>query len=55
MNYQFFDWECYRYDLYHMKDAGFLRGPDPRPLLPKSYIVVIGAAQTFGRFVTRPY
>lgn len=55
MNYQFFDWECYRYDLYQAEGIGNLRGPDPRPLRPGGYMTAIGAAQTFGRFVDNPF
>lgn len=55
MNYQLFDWQCFQYDLWTLPGVGYLRGPDPRPLDKGRYIVAIGAAQTFGRYVDQPY
>ena len=55
MLYQFRDWEAYRYDLWQLKGAGFLRGPDPRPLPPAGYVTYLGTAHTFGRFCNTPY
>lgn len=55
MNYQFYDWDSFNYNLYMLDGTGFLRGPDPRPLPAGRYLSVIGAADAFGRFVERPY
>lgn len=55
MNYQFFDWEAFDYSLYRMDGVGYLRGPDPRPLVPGRYLSTIGSAHVFGRFVDRPF
>ena len=50
MNYQFFDWECFNYNLWMLPGVGFLRGPDPRPLPTGRYVSVLGTAHSFGRF-----
>ncbi len=55
MLYQFRDWESFRYDLWFLKDVGYLRGPDQRPLRRGGYVTYMGTAHTFGRFANRPF
>ena len=44
-----FDYRLYDFEGY------WLRGPDPRPLVPAGYLSFVGASQTFGRFTERPF
>ena len=55
MNYQLYDWACFRYDLWNLDGVGFLRGPDPRPIQPARYVTVLGAASAFGRHAEEPF
>jgi hypothetical protein len=55
-NYQEHDWDVVKYDLYYLEDFYRpLRGPRPPSLESGAYFTSIGAAQTFGRFVARPF
>jgi hypothetical protein len=62
--YQETDWRVVDYEAYcidkrivdptRMKPL-FIRGPRPNALVPRSYFICLGAAQTFGRFCPRPF
>ena len=56
-NYQRRDLEVVDYELYPLDEGSDLwcRGPAPEALKKKSYVVCLGAAQTFGCFCDSPY
>jgi hypothetical protein len=50
------DYEVIDYQMWKFNDMYYhLRGPRPENLEPGSYVVCLGAAQTFGRFTPNPY
>ncbi len=54
--YQDRDHEIIDYRLWRHESIGRpLRGPDPGQLVPGRFVAAIGAAQTFGCYVERPY
>jgi hypothetical protein len=55
LGYQERDFEVVDYHLYRFDDQIYLRGPKPTNLEAGSYAVCLGAAQTFGCLVERPY
>jgi len=55
MIYQYSDWQCYYYDIWHLPGVGYLRGPDPRPVEPGKFVTILGTAHSFGRMAAVPY
>jgi hypothetical protein len=62
--YQETDWPVVDYEPFCLDEGMFdpsrhkplfIRGPRPEALVPGSYFVCLGAAQTFGRFCATPY
>jgi hypothetical protein len=53
--YQKLDVPHFDYRLWEIPELGKIRFRGPRPELSRPFVACIGAAQTFGRFVTEPF